>query len=112
MPPEVEVERLVNAVGCVGVAAHSIPTGTLLAGRRVALRLDGTPLQVIEDGVLLRGLAFPLTPTRLARIRGSRPAGPAPQPAAELRRVDRRVSCRGAIMGVGCRRSDSVETAA
>jgi len=98
----IEVERLVNAVGCISVAARSVPIGTPLAGRRVTLRLDGTLLQVIDNngdhGILLRSVPFPLTTAQLARIRGSRPAGPAPQPAAELLRVERRVSCRGAIM--------------
>jgi transposase InsO family protein len=94
----VEVERLVNAVGCISVAGRSVPIGTPLAGRRVTLRLDGTLLQVIDDRILLRSLPFPLTSAQLAGIRGSRPAGPAPRPAAELLRVERRVSCRGAIM--------------
>jgi hypothetical protein len=77
----IEVERLVNAVGCISVAARSVPIGTPLAGRRVTLRLDGTLLQVIDNngdaGILLRSLPFPLTTAQLARIRGSRPAGPA-----------------------------------
>jgi hypothetical protein len=93
-----QLRRAVNAVGCISVAARSLPIGTPLAGRRVTLRLDGTLLQVIDAGILLRSLPFPLTTAQLARIRGSRPAGPAPQPAAELLRVERRVSCRGAIM--------------
>lgn len=88
--------------GVVQVAARSVPIGTPLAGRRVTLRLDGTLLQVIDAdqdaGTLLRSLPFPLTSDQLVRIRGSRPAGPAPQPAAGLLRVERRVSCRGAIM--------------
>jgi transposase InsO family protein len=94
----IEVERLVNPVGCVGVAHRSVPVGSPLAGRRVTLRLDGTLMQVIDAGVLLRSLPFPLTPTQLARVRGARPAGPTPQPATEPLRVQRRVSCRGAIM--------------
>ena len=56
------------------------------------------PAEVIEDAILLLSLPFPLTAAELVRARGSRPAGPAPQPAAELLRVERRVSCRGAIM--------------
>jgi Integrase core domain len=98
----IEVERLVNAVGCISVTARSVPIGTPLAGRRVTLRLDGTLLQVIDNdgdaGTLLRSLPFPLTAAQLARTRGSRPAGPAPRPTAERLRVERRVSCRGAIM--------------
>jgi hypothetical protein len=39
-----------------------------------------------------------LTPAEVARIRDARPAGPAPQPASEPVRVDRRVSSRGAIV--------------
>ena len=57
----VEAERLVNAVGCISVAGRSVPIGTPLAGRRITLRLDGTLLQFIEEGILLRSLPFPLT---------------------------------------------------
>jgi hypothetical protein len=61
-----------------------------------------TPLQVIDHdqdaGTLLRSLPFPITAAELVRIGGSRPAGPAPQPTAELLRVERRVDSRGAIM--------------
>lgn len=54
-------------------------------------------LQIVADGVLLRSLPYPLTPAQTARLRDARPAGPPPQPAPELERVQRRVSCQGAI---------------
>lgn len=95
----------VYLVGCVSITRRTVSIGVPLAGRRVTLRLDGTVAQVIDhpDGptgrrVLLRGIALPLTTEQLAGIRGARPAGPAPQPAAELLRVERRVDCRGSIM--------------
>ena len=101
----IEVERLVNIVGCISIGRRTVPIGTPLAGRRVTLRLDGTVLQVIDqtDGptgqrVLLRSIAFALTTEQLTGIRGARPAGPPPQPAAELLRVERRVDSRGSIM--------------
>jgi hypothetical protein len=90
----VEVERLVNLVGCISITRRTVPIGAPPAGRRVTLRLDGTVLQIIDrpDGqrVLLRSIAFPLTADQLTGIRGARPAGPPPQPAAELLRVERR----------------------
>jgi hypothetical protein len=48
--------------------------------------------------VLLRSLPNPLTPAEQTRLRDARPAGPPPAPAAEPLRVQRRVSCRGALV--------------
>jgi hypothetical protein len=67
------------------------------------VRLDGGLLQLVSDGVLLRSLPNPLTPAEQARIRDARPAGPPPQPAPEPVRVERRVSCRGALVVAGQR---------
>jgi Integrase core domain len=99
----IEVDRLVSACGQVRLAGRQHPIGYHFAGRRVTVRLDGALLQLVDDGVLLRSLPNPLTPSELARIRDARPAGPPPQPAPEAVRVDRRVSCRGAIVVAGQR---------
>lgn len=79
------------------------PVGYHFAGRRVTVRIDRGLLQLVDDGILLRSLPNPLTPAEMARIRDARPAGPAPIPAAEPLRVQRRVSCRGALVVAGQR---------
>ena len=73
------------------------------AGRRVTIRIDRGLLQLVDDGVLLRSLPNPLTPAELARIRDARPAGPPPQPPVAPLRVQRRISCRGALAVAGQR---------
>jgi hypothetical protein len=82
----------------IGLAGRQHPVGYHFAGRRVTVRLDGGLLQLVDQGVLLRSLPNPLTPVEQARLRDARPAGPAPQPTTEPVRVQRRVSCRGALM--------------
>jgi hypothetical protein len=67
------------------------------------VRLDRGLLQLVDDGVLLRSLPNPLTPGEQTRIRDARPAGPAPQPAPEPIRVQRRVSSRGQLVIAGQR---------
>ncbi|GIF67445.1 hypothetical protein Ais01nite_54800 [Asanoa ishikariensis] len=99
----VEVDQLVNGIGLVSLACRQHPVGYHFAGRRLTMRLDHSLLQLIDDGVLLRSLPNPLTPAEVARIRDARPAGPAPQPAPEPVRVERRVSSRGAIVVAGQR---------
>jgi hypothetical protein len=94
----IEVERTVNTVGTIGLAGRQHPVGYHFAGRRVTVRVDRGLLQLVDDGVLLRSLPNPLTPAEVARIRDARPAGPAPIPAPEPVRVERRVSCRGALV--------------
>jgi hypothetical protein len=99
----IEVDRLVNATGAIALAGRQRPVGYHFAGRRVTVRIDRGLLQLVADGVLLRSLPNPLTPTELARIRDARPAGPPPVPAPEPLRVERRVSCRGALVVAGQR---------
>jgi hypothetical protein len=93
----VEVDRLVSPIGVIGLAGRQHPVGYHFAGRRVTVRLDGGLLQLIDQGVLLRRLPNPLTLAEQARLRDARPAGPPPQPATQPVRVQRRVSCRGAL---------------
>jgi hypothetical protein len=94
----IEVDRTVNTVGAVGLAGRQHPVGYHFAGRRVTVRIDQGLLQLIDNGVLLRSLPNPLTPAEAARIRDARPAGPPPLPAVDPMRVERRVSCRGAVV--------------
>ncbi|HEX5597203.1 MAG TPA: integrase core domain-containing protein, partial [Micromonosporaceae bacterium] len=99
----IEVERLVNATGLIGLAGRQHPVGYHFAGRRVTVRLDRGLMQITADGLLLRSLPNPLAAAESARIRDARPAGPPPQPASEPVRVERRVSCRGSLVIAGQR---------
>lgn len=99
----IEVERLVNATGVIGLAGRQHPIGYHLAGRRVTVRLDRGLMQITADSVLLRSLSNPLSTAEIARFRDARSAGPPPTPAPEPLRVERRVSCRGALVIAGQR---------
>ncbi|MEV4278975.1 hypothetical protein [Actinoplanes xinjiangensis] len=99
----IEVDRMVNSVGTVGLAGRQHPVGYHYAGRRITIRIDQGLLQLVQDGVLLRSLPNPLTPAELARLRDARPAGPPPQPAADPPKVERRISSRGAVTVAGQR---------
>ncbi|MEJ3745496.1 integrase core domain-containing protein [Actinomycetes bacterium KLBMP 9797] len=96
----IEVDRLVSTNGLAG---RRHPVGSHFAGRRLTVRLDRGLLQLVDHGVLLRSLPNPLTPTERTRLRDARPAGPPPHPAPEPVRVQRRVSCRGALVVAGQR---------
>ena len=49
----VEVERMVNGTGLIGLAGRQLNVGYDLAGQRVTLRMDGTQMAVLShDGVL------------------------------------------------------------
>jgi len=100
----IEVDRLVKASGLVALAGRQHPIGYQFAGQRVSIRIDGRLMQIISaNGVLLRSLPNPLTPADHIRIRDARPAGPPPRPSTEPVRVQRRVSCRGALVVAGQR---------
>jgi hypothetical protein len=100
----VEVDRLVNACGTVGLAGRQHPVGYHLAGQRVTVRLNGAIMQILDpDRTLLRTLPNPLTPHDRSRLRDARPAGPWPRVPDTPSTVQRRVSCRGAMMVAGQR---------
>jgi hypothetical protein len=99
--PVIEVERTVNAAGCVGLANKAVSVGFPLAGRRVILRFDAGLMAVLDqaDRTLLRSVPSPLTTRSVAYLRGARPAGPPPvPPAATPVTVERIVSSSGGIM--------------
>jgi hypothetical protein len=98
----VEVDRVVNASGLVGLAGRYVSVGQALAGRRITLRLDGELAHVIHEGVLVRTLPAPVPPSLRRRLHGVRLAGPdRPVPAGPLRW--RRVSNRGITQVAGQR---------
>jgi hypothetical protein len=94
-----EVDRMVNGVGLVGLAGRQLNVGYELAGQRVTLRMDGTQMAVIShDGELLRTLPCPVPAGNRHRLRGARRARSVrPQPGGPIT-VQRRVSCRGSLM--------------
>ncbi len=97
----VEVERTVNAAGCVGLANKAVSIGFGLAGRRVVLRFTAGVMTVLDpaDRKLLRSLPSPLTTRATAYLRGARPAGPPPTPpVAGPVTIERIVSSSGGIM--------------
>jgi hypothetical protein len=94
----IEVDRLISTNGLVGLAGRRYSIGSQFTGRRLTVRLNRGLLQLVDHGVLLRSLPNPLTPAEQARLRDARPASPAPAPAPEPLRVQRRVSCRGALV--------------
>ncbi len=94
----IEIERVVNACGLVGVGGHQPAVGFELAGRRVTLRLEGSVMHVIADGQLLRTLACPVPLERRYRLRGARLAAGVRPSTADPIAVERRVSSRGSIM--------------
>jgi transposase InsO family protein len=95
----IELERMVNGVGLVGLAGKQLNVGYELAGQRVTLRMDGTQMAVINhDGVLMRTLPCPVSPADRPRLRGARRAASMPPPSAGPIVVQRRVSQRGSIM--------------
>jgi transposase InsO family protein len=94
----IEVERTINATGLLALAGQQHPVGFHLAGQRVTVRVDHGVLHLLgPNRVVLRSLPNPLTAAEVSRIRDARPGGPAPAPAAEPLRADRRVSSRGSI---------------
>jgi hypothetical protein len=104
LPPAVEVDRLVNVQGCVNLAGKQVSVGSLLAGQRVRLRLDGILLHVVDDtGHVVRTKRCPIAVSACARLRGARPAGPAPAPPPEPggRLLDRVVGVQGTIQVAG-----------
>jgi transposase InsO family protein len=99
----VEVERCIARNGRVCLAGQSVPAAEILAGRHVGIRIEPTTLMFfdLDTRELLRTRANPLTADQIARLRGSRPAGPPPRPATEPVRVQRRASNTGIVMVVG-----------
>jgi hypothetical protein len=99
----IEVERPVSRGGPVCFGKHRLLAAEILGGQLVGIRIEAATLMFYDPGtrVLLRTRPNPLTPAEVARLRGARPAGPPPQPAAEPVRVQRRASATGVIVVCG-----------
>jgi transposase InsO family protein len=99
----VEVERCIARNGRVCLAGQSVPAAEILAGRHVGIRIEPATLMFfdLDTRELLRTRANPLSAEQVARLRGSRPAGPPPRPTTEPVRVQRRASNAGVVMVVG-----------
>ncbi|MFC4591846.1 IS481 family transposase [Sphaerisporangium corydalis] len=99
----VQVERLVNGAGCVGLAGRLISVGLPLAGKRVTLRIDARLIQVLDEGVLVKTRPSPLTPAQRGRLHGARLAGDPPAAPAGPLQVQRVVSNSGGLKVAGCK---------
>jgi hypothetical protein len=99
----IEVERSIARNGRVCLAGQSVPAAEILAGRHVGIRIEPATLMFfdLDTRQLLRARPNPLTVDQIARLRGSRPAGPPPRPATEPVRVQGRASNCAVVMVVG-----------
>jgi hypothetical protein len=99
----VEVDRVVSTGGTVSLLGRPVLAAEILAGQRVAVRIDDTTLTYFdpETRQLLRTRPSPFTYDQARRLRGARPAGPPPRPSLEPVRVQRRASNSGVIMVAG-----------
>ncbi|MFI6333264.1 IS481 family transposase, partial [Micromonospora chersina] len=99
----VEVDRTISRAGHVSLGQHIVLAAEILGGRRVGIRIHDKTLSFfdLDTRQLLRTRPNPLTPAEVARLRGARPAGPPPQPAAGPVQVQRRASNSGVLMVVG-----------
>jgi hypothetical protein len=99
----VEVDRVVSTGGTVSLLGRPVLAAEILAGQRVAVRIDDTTLSFFDAHTreLLRTRPSPFTYDQARRLRGARPAGPPPRPSLEPVRVQRRASNSGVIMVAG-----------
>ncbi|MER8157218.1 IS481 family transposase [Streptomyces sp. NPDC094472] len=95
-----EVDRVVNNSGLVGLGGRQVLAAEILGGRQVGIRINAETLSFFDlsSRELLRVRPNPLNPDEVRRLRGLRPAGPAPRPRVEPVRVQRRVSAVGTVM--------------
>jgi hypothetical protein len=99
----VEVDRTIGRTGLVSLGQHLVLAAEILAGRRVAIRVDQNTLMFFDPHTrdLLRVRPNPLSPVEISKLRAARPAGPVPQPSTDPVRVQRRASNTGIVMVVG-----------
>ncbi len=93
----VEVDRVVNGCGLLGIGGRQVGVGLLWAGRQVTVRVEPTLLQVVCDGRVVKTLPSPVPAELRHRLRGARVASPPPEPATGPVAVQRVVSQRGQI---------------
>jgi hypothetical protein len=93
----VEVDRVVNGCGLLGIGGRQLGVGLLWAGRQVTVRVTPTLLQVVCDGRVVKTLPSPVPAELRHRLPGARVAGLPPEPATGPVAVQRIVSQRGQI---------------
>jgi transposase InsO family protein len=101
----VEVDRTVSRAGLVSLGSRQVLAAEILAGQRVAIRIEPATLSIFDPatGQLLRTRPNPLTEQQTARLQGTRPAGPPPRPPTEPVTAQRRASATGVIVVCGQR---------
>jgi transposase InsO family protein len=98
-----EVDRVVSKDGNVSLAGRYYPAAEILGGQLVSIRIEETTMTFFDPSTrtLLRTRPSTLTWDQARLLRGARPAGPPPRPAAGPVTVQRRASNTGVIMVVG-----------
>jgi len=97
----VEVDRLVNAAGLIGLGGRQLSVGQHHAGQQVTVRLDGHLAHVLLDGRLVKTMPSPVPASTLHRLQGARaPVSPLQAPHGPTL-VQRRVSSQGGIQVAG-----------
>jgi transposase InsO family protein len=101
----VEVDRTVSSAGLVSLGGRQVLAAEILAGRRVAIRIEAATLCFFDPATreLLRTRPNALTDEQTARLQGTRPAGPPPRPTTEPVTAQRRASATGVIVVCGQR---------
>jgi transposase InsO family protein len=97
----VEVDRLVNAAGLIGLGGRQLSVGQHHAGQQVTVRLDSQLAHVLLDGVLVKTIASPVPASTLHRLQGARVASSPLAVAQGPVVVQRRVSNQGGIQVAG-----------
>jgi hypothetical protein len=104
----VEVDRIISSAGTVSLAGRQVLAAEILAGRRVAIRIEPATLCFFDPDTrqLLRTRPDPLSDQQTARLQRTRPAGPPPRPTTEPVTAQRRASNTGVIVaGPQCQRA-------
>ncbi|NKY31313.1 transposase [Nocardia gamkensis] len=111
----IEIKRVVNKDGGVGIGGHHHVVGFAWTGRAVTLRLDGHLMHAIADNALIGTWPCPIGRDHLGRLRGARtpitPPPSAPLPPGSLR-AQRRVHESGRTLVAGHASSSGPATAA
>ena len=97
----VEVDRLVNAAGLIGLGGRQVSVGQHHAGQHVTVRLDAHLAYVTVDGMLIKAVASPVPASALGRLQGARAATSPLAVAHGPVVVQRRVSSQGGIQVAG-----------